>query len=216
MSRDKTMLHPLLLMLAEQLVINCKSVGIKIKITDCVRTKEEQNNLSASVTNAKFPYSYHNWGLAFDICQDDTKCPYPSTATKEGIAWWNTVGKIGERLGLTWGGRWTSPVDRPHFELHLFGTVNDLVRVHKGEPKNFFKSSLYEITTPKTKIDIKSSQKKVGWLQTRLNVKGFSCAIDGFFGEETCRAFNAWRLANNGKYFLTGEVGKGECALLGK
>ena len=77
MSRDITKLHPLVQMLANQLVIDAKACGYKVKITDCVRTKDEQNNLSASVTNAKFPYSFHNWGLAFDICQDKADEPYP-------------------------------------------------------------------------------------------------------------------------------------------
>ena len=211
MSRDITKLNPFVQILAEQLVLNAKACGLKVKITDCFRDKNEQNNLSASVTNAKFPYSYHNWGLAFDVCQDDAKCPYPSDAK-----WWNKVGVIGERLGLSWGGRWTSPVDKPHFELHLYGTVNQLINVYKGDPQKFVKSSLWDIRTPKTTIKFDSSQKKIGWLQTRLCVKGFPVKIDGFWGEETRRAFSAWRMANGGAYFFDGEVTKSECKLLGR
>lgn len=211
MSRDITKLHPLVQMLANQLVKDAEACGYKVKITDCVRTKDEQNNLSASVTNAKYPYSFHNWGLAFDICQNDAKTPYPPANSD----FWKNVGLIGERLGLEWGGRWTKPVDKPHFQLDLFGTVNQLVTLYKT-PDSFFKSTQYQITTPKTAINIKSSQKKVGWLQTRLCVHGFAVKIDGFFGEETCRAVNAWRKSRGGTYFLNGEVSKSECKLLAR
>jgi hypothetical protein len=30
---------------------------------------------------------------------------------------WELYGKMGETLGLSWGGRWRDPVDRPHLEL---------------------------------------------------------------------------------------------------
>lgn len=63
------------------------------------------------VTNAKPGESAHNWGMAFDVAFE----------TPDGhLAWegpWETVGAIGERLGLAWGGHWPKLVDRPHFEL---------------------------------------------------------------------------------------------------
>lgn len=215
MGRDIDKLHPLVKMLALQLVQNAKDIGLKVKITDCFRSKEEQNNLSASVTNTKFPYSYHNWGLAFDICQDDPDNAYPNPSTKEGKEWWDKVGLIGERLGLTWGGRWTAPVDRPHFELHLFGSTDSLI-VQFVQPDRFVKSSLFEITTPKSEININSSTKKVGWLQTRLNVHGFPCKIDGFLTEETLRNFNSWKHTLDGKFHLDKVVLGSECKLLGR
>lgn len=55
--------------------------------------------------------SKHKDGNAFDI-----------VPIKDGTAWWDApdtiweqIGKIGESLGLIWGGRWPKP-DRPHFE----------------------------------------------------------------------------------------------------
>lgn len=215
MSRDTTKLHPLVKMLADQLVLNAKACGYSVKITDCVRDKDEQNNLSASVTNAKYPYSYHNWGLAFDICQNDAENAYPSYTTAKGKEFWDNVGLIGERLGLTWGGRWTSPVDRPHFQLELFGTVNSLVTLYKT-PDKFFNSSQYTISTPTTEINRTSSVKKVGWLQTRLNVKGFPTKIDGYLGEATLRSFNSWKQSLDGKFHLDIKVTGGECKVLGK
>lgn len=214
MSRDINALHPLTKMLAEQFVINAKAIGYNVKITDCVRDKNEQNNLSASVTNAKFPYSYHNWGLAFDICQDSSE-PYPSYNTKEGKKFWDDMTLIGERLGLVSGARWTNPVDRPHFQLELFGTVNSLIVLYKT-PEKFFKSSLFTITTPTTEINVNSSTKKVGWLQTRLNVLGFPVKIDGFLGESTLRAFNSWKQSKDGQFHLDNVVSGSECKLLGR
>lgn len=154
MARDITKLHPFTRMLAEELVRQCKLAGLNIKLTDCVRTKEEQNGIDASRTGVKYPYSYHNWGLAFDICQNNTACAYPSDNN-----WWKKVGTIGKKLGLEWGGDWTSPVDRPHFQLNSYGTCNELIRAY-GTPDKFFKHSDFKIITPTKEITPESSKKK--------------------------------------------------------
>lgn len=121
--KDINLLHPDLKPLALKLVSQCKANGIDIIITQTLRTKTEQDGLYAQgrtapgniVTNAKYPWSLHCWGVAFDFV--------PVVA---GKAVWNDmslfdrVGRIGEALGLEWGGRWTSIVDRPHFQLRGF------------------------------------------------------------------------------------------------
>lgn len=173
MARDITKLHPFVRMIEEQLVNDCAAVGINIKITDCVRTKEEQNGIDASRTGVKYPYSYHNWGLAFDICQNERENPYPSSS-----AWWNKVGTIGKRLGLSWGGDWTNPVDRPHFQFDVYGSCEKLLKIY-GSPEKFMEHSDFEVSTPTTPITTKSSRKKIIWLQVKLNCSGYSIPITG-------------------------------------
>ena len=132
MSRDMNLLHPKVKDLAEKLVKKCEKPGLIIKITDTVRTKEEQNALDSSVTQTKYPYSFHNWGLAFDVCQNVKGNAYPTDPN-----WWKQVGKIGKSLGLEWGGDWKGFVDRPHFQYNEFGTIAEL-RYKYGTPEKFF------------------------------------------------------------------------------
>ena len=61
------------------------------------------------ITNAKGLESYHQYRAAFDIAFKGN-VPYPNDFAK-----WEKVGKIGESLGLIWGGRFN---DLPHFEYH--------------------------------------------------------------------------------------------------
>lgn len=93
--------------------------GIKVEITSGTRTYAEQDalfNKHDGTTRARGGQSNHNFGLAFDVTidaqPDDTLQPvWESPLYKK-------LGTLGESLGLTWGGRWQSIVDEPHFELH--------------------------------------------------------------------------------------------------
>lgn len=116
-------LHPELQEICKEFLKRCKDAGLKVKITDTLRTKEEQDTLYAQgrtapgsiVTNVKYPDSAHNWGVAFDICQNIKGREYDDS---EGF--FAACGKIGRELGLTWGGDWTYFKDKPHFELKKF------------------------------------------------------------------------------------------------
>lgn len=100
----------------EDLKKACADHGIDIRITSGFRSCDAQNTLyeqgrstkGAIVTNAKCGESLHNYGVAFDICFN-TPTPYAGP--------WDIVGKMGESLGLEWGGRWTKFPDKPHFQL---------------------------------------------------------------------------------------------------
>lgn len=98
-----------------------------VRVTHTLRTHDEQENLyrkgreqtengyivvdkKAVVTNARPGESAHNFAAAFDICVQGP-VPYPNDDKL-----WQAYGEVGERLGLTWGGRWKGIVDRPHFE----------------------------------------------------------------------------------------------------
>lgn len=184
--REIAQLHPFTRMLAEALVEKANAENLCIKITDCVRSKDEQNAIGASRTNAKYPYSFHNWGLAFDICFNNKSNPYPSDAKV-----WERVGQIAESIGLEWGGRWKSPVDKPHFQLNAYGTCVALLKAY-GTPNGFFKHKDFKVSTPKTPITPASSFKKILWLQIRLSVNGFKANLTGTWDAPTKKALKAF------------------------
>lgn len=142
MGRDIKQCHPRLQALASQLVSECAAQGLKIKITDCFRTVEEQNKLYARgrtepgniVTNAKGTdyQSHHMWGTAFDFCRNDGAGAY-----NESGSFFGKVGAIGKRLGLEWGGDWKSPVDKPHFQLPDWGSTTSKLKSQYGTPDKF-------------------------------------------------------------------------------
>lgn len=121
-------LHPLLQPLAEQFKTKADAQGIDFIFTCTYRSAGEQNALYAQgrtapgriVTNAKAGQSRHNTTLngkpaseAFDIvpmvngkpCWD---AKHPA---------WQTLGAIGESLGLEWAARWKTFKEFPHFQL---------------------------------------------------------------------------------------------------
>lgn len=111
--------------LARLLVIAAGKAGIVIKVIGGSRTYEEQDELYAQgrtkpgdiVTRARGGYSWHNFGMAFDIGVFESGRYVPESPL------YREVGKIGKTLGLEWGGDWQgSLVDEPHFQfnpLHL-------------------------------------------------------------------------------------------------
>lgn len=143
MARDISQLHPEVQKLAEKLIEQCAAVGLKIKITDCLRSKAEQDALYAQgrtksgsiVTNVKYPNSMHNWGIAFDFCRNDGKGAY-----NDLDGFFSRVGNIGKSLGLEWGGDWTSFVDKPHFQLRGWGSTPKKLISTYGTPETYMKT----------------------------------------------------------------------------
>jgi peptidoglycan L-alanyl-D-glutamate endopeptidase CwlK len=91
-----------------------ESRGITAKIISGTRSYAEQDALYAKrpkVTNAKGGYSNHNFGTAWDIGLFNNK------KYLEDSPFYRECGKIGESLGLEWGGSWKSIVDEPHFQV---------------------------------------------------------------------------------------------------
>ena len=142
MSRDIKLLHPEVQAIIPKFLDECKKQGLIVKVTDTLRTKEEQDKLYAQgrteagniVTWVKYPYSNHNWGMAFDICRNDGKGAY-----NDSDSWFKKVGQVGKKLGLEWGGDWKGTPDKPHFELTKYGTTNTLVNKF-GVFENFKKT----------------------------------------------------------------------------
>ncbi len=155
MSRDITMCHPRLQTLAEKLLAEGKKQGLIIKIGECFRSVAEQDALYAQgrttagsiVTYAKGSSysSMHQWGVAFDVIRNDGKGAY-----NDNDGWYGRVGRLGKSLGLEWGGDWTSPVDKPHFQLPDWGSTADKLKKLYGNVDNFKKT--WEVKMVEKKI----------------------------------------------------------------
>lgn len=143
--RNINSLHPELIEKLYLLKDICQKNGLKIGIGECVRTAQEQDILYAQgrtkpgniVTNCKGSTysSMHQWGVAFDFYRNDGKGLY-----NDNDGFFVKVGKIGEDIGLMWGGSWKSPVDKPHFQLPNWGATATKLKKLYGTPDIFFKT----------------------------------------------------------------------------
>jgi hypothetical protein len=184
--RDLTQLHPDLQKKAKELVTKCEKQGLKIKITECLRTKAEQDALYAQgrtkpgnkVTNASGSSysSMHQWGVAFDFCRNDGK-----GAFNDNDGFFTKVGRIGQSIGLEWGGGWKSITDKPHFQLPNWGSTPTKLKQQYGTPDKFFKTwnkstAVKEDTKKKTSSKAKTTKYKVTaknglWIRTEPTTK---------------------------------------------
>lgn len=145
MSRDTSKLHPRLQAKIIELKAICEAKGLKIGVSECLRTVKEQDALYAQgrtkpgkiVTNAKGSSysSMHQWGVAFDFYRNDGKGAY-----NNGDSFFNKVGKLSQSIGLEWGGNWKSIKDLPHFQLPDWGSTPSLLKSQYKEPKAFMSS----------------------------------------------------------------------------
>lgn len=123
--RLSTKLQPLARKHLKELEAALKPLCRVVKISYTVRTEEEQNAIPRKNTSVRGWHSYHVWGLAYDITI------WKATDSKKGVngpleyvqngkdIGYTTAGRIGERLGLKWGGRWKKPFDTGHFQYPL-------------------------------------------------------------------------------------------------
>ncbi len=99
--------------------------NVDMRVTDGLRTVEEQNDLYAQgrtrpgrvVTNARGGSSWHNYGVAADITfMNEQGTPHWETGG-EYAQLWQRYGRKAEGHGLEWGGDWNFQ-DLPHVEYH--------------------------------------------------------------------------------------------------
>jgi peptidoglycan LD-endopeptidase CwlK len=127
------LLHPIVKLQCQQLLSRAFREGIELLVAQTLRTFEEQATLYAfgrtvsglKVTHAPPGYSYHNWGLAFDVAIKHFEHDPSPQDLYDGP--WDRVGTIGESVGLEWGGHWRHP-DRPHFQNTLGWTIARLLK----------------------------------------------------------------------------------------
>lgn len=159
--RDTKQLHPKLQQKIEELKKKCEAQGLKIGIGECLRTVSEQNALYAQgrtkpgkiVTKAKGDTysSMHQWGIAFDFYRNDGL-----GAFNDNDGFFTNVGRLGQSIGLEWGGNWKSIKDKPHFQLPDFGSTTTKLKQLYGTPDKFMKTWGGKSTTP-TPSDAKPS-----------------------------------------------------------
>lgn len=102
-----------------ELIARANEAGINVKIIDTLRTPEEQTeNLARGVSwtakSKHLPQEPEGKAKAIDLAPAAVltmKHWAPSHPD------WLRLGEIGERLGMTWGGRWTRTPDSCHFEV---------------------------------------------------------------------------------------------------
>jgi peptidoglycan L-alanyl-D-glutamate endopeptidase CwlK len=206
--RDRTKLHPRLQKKIEEFIKACDKAGLKVQITECLRTKAEQDALyaqgrtkpGAKVTNAP-GYSYssmHQWGVAFDICRADGK-----SAFDNADRFFDRAGAIGIKLGLEWGGSWKSPVDKPHFQLPDWGATPARLKSLYGTPERFF--ATWSTKSDSTKSDSQFSDKDISMKTIKKGSTGKAVKVwqlivgastDGDFGSATESATKKFQKAH--------------------
>lgn len=111
--------HPELARRVRELVQRLSKRGVVIEVVQGLRSFEAQQALYEQgrtrkgpvVTNARPGQSFHNYGLAVDLCPFKAGKP---DWDDEGA--FDAFGAEASKLGLEWGGTWRHP-DRPHVEL---------------------------------------------------------------------------------------------------
>ncbi len=114
MIADLSALHPYFRDQVLQLIDNCRSKGIELAVVETFRTHAKQNeykSLGKKYTRSTGGRSKHQYGLAVDVVPMKD-----SVAVWDNKVLWKKIGLEGEKLGLTWGGRWRSLYDPGHFE----------------------------------------------------------------------------------------------------
>lgn len=204
-------LHPELQKKIVELKSACTAQGIKIGISECLRTVAEQDALYAKgrttpgsiVTNCKGNTysSMHQWGVAADfylIMDVDGDGATADDTFNNSTNLFERVGKIAESIDLEWGGSWKNFKDLPHVQLKTWGSTATLLKKTYGTPEKFFKewntseiAANAIITSTSTNTDTMSFKKLVMELQSALNQEyGFTqkLAIDGVPGPKTLSA----------------------------
>jgi peptidoglycan L-alanyl-D-glutamate endopeptidase CwlK len=114
------------------------------RITHTLRTITEQDALYAQgrtkpgkkITNAKGGQSFHNYGMAFDICLiiDGKEASWDMLKDFDGDkeADWMEIVHIAKKHGWEWGGDWTKFKDYPHFQKTYGYTTTKLKFMVKG------------------------------------------------------------------------------------
>ena len=162
---DRTKLHPWLDYRLGILSKKCAKKGLYLIITEGFRSKEYQDSLYAKgrtkpgkiVTNAKGSTysSQHMWGIAFDIAINDSKLLYDTATIKK-------VAVIAKKIGLGWGGDWTSIVDTPHFYLTKWGSTTSQLKSLYATPDAFKKTWKKKVRREKGLLLWKAKSKLTG------------------------------------------------------
>lgn len=160
-------LHPLLRDEALLILKDCDKVltgNAKVRFTHTNRSFLEQSKLynlgrtvanpdgkslkrplGYKVTNAQAGDSIHNYAMAIDICLIINGKEASWNTTKDfdldGLADWIEVVSIFKKYGWSWGGDWSTFVDKPHFEKTFGYKLSELKKLYNA--KDFIKGTQY-------------------------------------------------------------------------
>lgn len=136
MSAEIVLLEPVTRSLCKALLARWEEeMHPPLRVTHTLRTNDEQLHLYQQgrvldngiwrvrdakliVTKAKPGESAHNYGAAFDVCFIGIDPYLHQYEVEHGVPdpLWSRLGEVGVKVGLEWGGSWTTLKDRPHFE----------------------------------------------------------------------------------------------------
>ena len=90
----------------------CQAAGLPVCITGTVRDKEYQEYCYRIGTSKAATPSFHaqGVGLAFDFCRNVKGGEYSD------LKFFEQAAALAKEMGFSWGGDWTSFVDRPHLQ----------------------------------------------------------------------------------------------------
>ena len=90
----------------------CRAAGLPVCITGTVRDKEYQEYCYRIGTSKATTPSFHaqGVGLAFDFCRNVKGGEYSD------LKFFEQAAALAKEMGFSWGGDWTSFVDRPHLQ----------------------------------------------------------------------------------------------------
>ena len=208
--KDVTKLHPKLQDKLKELTELCAKNGIKIKVTECVRTVAEQDDLyakgrtapGAKVTNCKGSSysSMHQWGVAVDVAvnQDVDKDGDVDIKDLYNVKLLKVVGKLGESIGLEWGGSWKSIVDMPHFQLPDWGSTASKLKATYGTPEKFMTTWNKKTEPIKPKYNKKFKKK----FQTTANLNMRSSADSSSKKNILCTIPKGKTVSGTGNYVV--------------
>lgn len=136
-------LHPAVRDEAATIIHDLWSKGIRVRVTQGLRTWAEQDDLYAQgrtkegkiVTNARGGFSNHNYGLALDFCLlTDKGATWSMTidTNSDAISDWQQVVKAFTDAGWSWGGAWRTFKDYPHVEKTFGKSVRELRELSQG------------------------------------------------------------------------------------
>lgn len=136
LDRIKT-LHPLIRVATTAVLEACEERGIKVRVTQALRSWAEQDALYEQgrttkgliVTQARGGQSWHNYGLAWDFCllsADGKSISFNRNLDINGNLEpdWMEVVNIAKANGFEWGGDWKFHKDYPHFENRFDLTIS--------------------------------------------------------------------------------------------
>jgi peptidoglycan L-alanyl-D-glutamate endopeptidase CwlK len=117
-----------------RLITACEAEGIWAEICQGLRSWNEQEDLYAIgreykngewhvvdsgkiVTKCRPGNSWHNFGLAIDICLDDSKYEGFQAVWKDDDIRWKKAAQIGKSLGFVVGADFRTFPDNPHYQM---------------------------------------------------------------------------------------------------